>query len=210
MRRALAFGSVLLLVSGGSAAAAAAAQTRVHTESKTKQTGPGPNVVTRTETVTGIVKEYRAGRKIELAGPNDKRYSFDLDGAARIDGPIVVGQMARVDWVKKDGRERVTVVAPYAFGVRKTDGSTKRPNSGTRRLRADPASGAVVGTVKLYTAGRTLTVNGPAGQDYTFDLRPGVAIPGNLDVGRKVRVEYRKSEQGREATAITLVAGGAR
>lgn len=208
MRRALAFGSVLLLVSGG--AAAAAAQTRVHTESKTKQTGPGPNIVTRTETVTGVVKEYQAGKKIEIAGPNDKRYSFDLDGAARVDGPVVVGQMARVDWVKKDGRQRVTVVAPYAFGVRKTDGSTKRPNSGTERHPEDPASGTVIGTVKLYTAGRSLTVNGPAGRDYTFALGPGVAVPAGLDVGRTVRIEYRKAPRGKEATAIAFVPAGSR
>ena len=69
-----------LIVSG-----TAPAQTNVHTESKTKQTGPGPNTKVKTETVVGTVKEYEAGRKIKVSGPNDKVYSFDLDGAVRVE-----------------------------------------------------------------------------------------------------------------------------
>lgn len=218
MRRAPAFCCVVILVFGGSGAVPA--QERVHTESKTKQAGPGPNVVTKTETVTGVVRAYQAGKKIEIAGPNDKRYSFDLDGGARIDGPVTVGQMARVDWVKRDGRERVTVIAPYGVGIRSSAGEPRKPGStmraeSTKRIRqpgpdVKTTSGVVVGTVKAYRAGRTLTVNGPYGQDYAFDLAGGIAIPGGVTVGRKVRIEYRKSADGNQITAIALVPAGAR
>src|SRR6185369_16020322 len=94
------------------------AQTTVHTESKTKQTGPGPDTKVKSESVVGTVKEYEAGKKIKIAGPNDKVYSFDLDEAVRVDGTVAVGQMARVEWTKENGREHVTVVAPFALGLR--------------------------------------------------------------------------------------------
>jgi hypothetical protein len=206
MRRALAIGcGLLLLASTGSAVA----QTRVHTETKTKQTGPGPNVITKSETVTGVVKEYRAGKKIEIAGPNDKVYSFDLDEGARIDGAVIVGQMARVDWVKRDGRERVTVIAPYALGIRSSrETAPKRPKPGTGDTKA--TAEVVVGTVKAYRAGRSIIVNGPYGKDYSFDLGQGVGVPRDVAVGRKVRIEYTKSGAGKRITGIAIAPGGGR
>jgi hypothetical protein len=206
MRRALAFGCALLLLAGSGAVLA---QTRVHTESKTKQTGPGPNIVTKTESVTGVVKEYRAGKKIEISGPNEKRYSFDLDEGVRIDGLVTVGQMARVDWVKRDGRERVTVIAPYAVGIRSSAGEVpKRPKSGTAETKT--TAEVVVGTVKTYTAGRNITVNGPYGKDYSFELDQRVRVPRDVAVGRKVRIEYTKSGAGKRITGIALAPAGAR
>src|SRR6476659_5846937 len=109
---------------------AAFAQTTVHTESKTKQTGPGPDTKVKTESVVGTVKEYEAGKKIKISGPQDKIYSFDLDKAARIDGTVTVGQMAQVEWMKENGRERVTVIASFGLGIR----------SSTVKARTGPAA----------------------------------------------------------------------
>ena len=99
---------------------------KAHTETTTKQTGPGPTVKTKGETVTGIVKEYEPGKKIKISGPGDKSYSFDLDGAARVDGTIVVGQMAKVTYFKaNDGTERVTVLSEATTNAQTAAGGSE-------------------------------------------------------------------------------------
>src|SRR6476660_9741278 len=100
------------------ASQAAIGKKTVHTESKTKQTGPGPDTKVKTESVVGTVKEYEAGKKIKVSGPSDKVYSFDLDEAVQVDGAVTVGQMAKVEWTKVNGHEKVTVIAPFALGLR--------------------------------------------------------------------------------------------
>ena len=94
-------------------AQAALAQTTAHTETKMKQTGPGPNVKVKTETVVGTVKEYEAGKKIKVTGPNNKDYSFDLDENVAFKGDVAVGQRVKVVYTKTDGGEKITSVMPY-------------------------------------------------------------------------------------------------
>ena len=89
--------------------AAMPAQEKSHTETTTKQTGPGPDAEAKSEWVIGTVKEYEPGKKIQIEGPGGKDFSFDLEGNARVQGTIVVGQKARVGYSKAaDGVERVT------------------------------------------------------------------------------------------------------
>ena len=94
MKRTLVWMGVCL--AAGSLALAQEPQTKTHTETTVKQTGPGPDTKTKMESVVGTVKEYEAGKKIKISGPNDKTYSFDLDENARVSGTIVVGQKAKV------------------------------------------------------------------------------------------------------------------
>ena len=90
---------------------AAFAQTTVHTESKTKQTGPGPDTKVKTESVVGTVKEYEAGKKIKVVGPNDKDFSFDLDRGVTMNGSVAVGQRVKVEYTKSAAGDHVTVVS---------------------------------------------------------------------------------------------------
>jgi len=201
------------------AAQAALAQTTVHTESKTKQTGPGPNVKTKSETVIGTVKEYEAGKKIKITGPNNKDYSFDLDEAVRIDGTIAVGEMAKVEWVKGDnGKQKVTVIAPYSAPSGVGTGTTAKsmPAAGeTMAMKSETTvhqpgpnvetkTETVVGTVKEFEAGKKITVTGPD-KDYSFDLDQNVSMKGTVGVGQRVKVEYTKGDMGNHVTVISLV-----
>ena len=108
MKRILGIAAALCFLAG---AQAALAQTKLHTETKTKQTGPGPNVKTKTETVVGTVKEYEAGKKIKVTGPNDKDFSFDLDKDVSMKGNVAVGQRVKVQYTKGDMGNHVTVVS---------------------------------------------------------------------------------------------------
>ena len=226
MKRILGIAAALCFLAG---AQAALAQTKLHTESKTKQTGPGPNVKTKTETVVGTVKEYEAGKKIKLTGPNNKDYSFDLDESVRIDGAVATGQMAKVEWMKgNDGKEHVTVIALYTapMGVGTAASTSKPAARGTAKTM--PASGetvhqktekvvhqpgpdvktkteTVVGTVKEYEAGKKIKVTGPNDKDFSFDLDKDVSMKGNVAVGQRVKVEYTKGDMGNHVTIVSLV-----
>lgn len=201
---------------------AAPAQTKVHTESKTKQTGPGPNTTIKSDKVVGTVKEYEAGKKIKISGPNDRIYSFDLDDAVRVDGAVTVGQMAQVEWTKENGRERVTVIAPFALGIRSSTVKTKpvAPAAGhpmhmksevtTHKPGPDvkTKTEVVVGTVKEYEPGKKIKVTGPNEKDISFDLDEGVTMNGPVAVGQRVKVEYTKGDLGNHVTVLSLVKGG--
>ncbi len=80
-------------------------QTEISTEANT-------NSRVETQTVTGRVREYEPGWKIVLGGPYERSYSFDLDGSVKVDGVVLEGQTARVEYTRdKDGRQRVTVIS---------------------------------------------------------------------------------------------------
>jgi len=207
------------------ASQAAPAQTKVHTESKTKQTGPGPNTTIKSEKIVGTVKEYEAGKKIKISGPNDKISSFDLDEAVRVDGAVTVGQMAQVEWTKESGRERVPVIAPLALGVQSSTVKTKpvasaAPAAGDDMHRKSEVTThqpgpnvktkteVVVGTVKEYEPGKKIKVTGPNDKDVSFDLDGSVTINGAVAVGQRVKVEYTKGDLGNHVTVLSLVKGG--
>ena len=201
---------------------AAPAQTKVHTESKTKQTGPGPDTTIKSEKVVGTVKEYEAGKKIKISGPNDKIYSFDLDEAVRVDGAVTVGQMAQVEWTKESGRERVTVIAPFGLGIQSSIVKTKpvAPVGGhAMHMKSEVTTHqpgpnvktkteVVVGTVKEYEPGKKIKVTGPNDKDVSFDLDGSVTINGAVAVGQRVKVEYTKGDLGNHVTVLSLVKGG--
>lgn len=187
------------------------AQEKEHTEVKTKQTGAGPNTTSESQWLAGTVKEYEAGKSIKISGPDDKTYRFDLDGAARVEGVIVVGQPVKVGYSKAaDGTERVTVVsaatssaqagmtAPRAHVETATKQSVPGPDLKTK-------SEVVVGTVKEYEAGKKIKVVGPGEKDFSFDLDEGVALQGVITVGERVRVTYTKVSNGQRVATIEVV-----
>jgi hypothetical protein len=200
-------------------AQAALAQTTAHTETKMKQTGPGPNVKVKTETVIGTVKEYEAGKKLKITGPNDKDYSFDLDDAVRVDGTVAVGQMAKVEWVKgNDGKERVSMIALYTAppGVGTAASTVKTMpavHQKTEKVVHQPGpdiktkTETVIGTVKEYEAGKKIKVTGPNDKDYSFDLDEGVSMKGHVAVGQRVKVVYTKGDMGNHVSVVSLVKG---
>ena len=199
-------------------AQSALAQTKVHTESKSKQTGPGPNVKTKTEVTTGTVKEYEAGKKIKVVGPAGKEYSFNLDKNARVEGTVAVGQMVTVQWKKDNtGNERVMVLtgagsikgaAEIAMHENAASGHDVHMKSTSTTHQPGPdvktKTEMVIGTVKEYEPGKKIKVTGPDDKDYSFDLDEGVGLRGNVAVGKRVKVEYTKTNDGGEhVTVIT-------
>src|SRR5215813_11632394 len=112
MRRILSVVAAACFVGSAAASVGAQTDTRTHEETTTKQSGPSGKSKVKTESVTGVVKDYEAGKKIKIAGPDVKTYSFDLTENARVEGTVVVGERAKVEYTKaSDGTKMVQVVS---------------------------------------------------------------------------------------------------
>jgi len=193
------------------AAGTAAAQVpeKAHSETTTKQTGPGPNVKTKSETVVGTVKDYEAGKKIKISGPGDKTYSFDLDEGAQVQGSIVVGQPAKVTFYKgNDGTERVSVISE-ASATSQAAASAPKVHSESTMKQSAPGmdtvktkSEVVIGIVKDYEPGKKIKIAGPNNKDFSFDLDEQVAMKGAISVGERVKVTYTKADDGQKVTTV--------
>ena len=217
------------------AAAAPAQEPATHTETTTKHTGAGPNTKTKTEWVTGTVKKYEAGKKIEVEGPGGKNYSFDLDTNAQVKGSIEVGMRAKVGYTKDaDGKEHVTVLSPtgaatsnekqpaskHSHNMAATTEETQATNAGPRMHSESTvkhkgpgpdtktSNEVVIGTVKKYDAGKKIEVTGPGDKEYTFDLDHASGVEGNVAVGERVKVTYTKTADGNKVTTIQPAHGG--
>ena len=76
MKRIIGTAIGVCLLAGAQAIAQAPEKQAV--ETMTKQTGAGATLKSETQSVSGTVKEYEAGKRIKLSGPGDKSYAFDL------------------------------------------------------------------------------------------------------------------------------------
>ena len=203
----LATAAVALCFAAGVASAQTAPQ-KAHTETTVKQTGPGADTKTKGETVVGTVKEYEAGKKIKISGPGDKTYAFDLDEGAKVDGSIVVGQMAKVTYHKMDnGTEHVSVVSKASAQDQMAAGAPKvHTESMTKHEGPGPdskiKSEVVIGTVKEYEAGKKMKVVGPKDKDFSFDLDENVGMKGPVAVGDRVKVTFTKTNNGQKVTTV--------
>ena len=182
-------------------------------ETTTRQTGAGPTLKTEAQSVSGTVREYEAGKKIKLAGPGDKSYSFDLSESARVEGAIVVGQMATVRFSKgTDGKESVIVVSEATGSAVTAAEAPKMHSESTTKMSGASASvetktEVVIGVVKEYEAGKSIKVTGPDSRDYRFDLTDMAAMQMPVAVGERVKVTFTKSDNGDKATTIVAHPG---
>jgi len=215
MKRILSVVAAACFVGSVAAGARAQTDTRTHEETTTKQSGPSGKSKVKTESVTGIVKAYEAGKKIEISGPDNKNYSFDLKEDARVQGTIVVGEKAKVEYTKSsDGTRMVQVVSQASKEDMKgateprthmESVSKEKGLIGTSKVKTE----VVIGTVKTYEEGKKITVTGPKNKDYSFDLDEQVKIAGPVSVGERVKVTYTKGDIGERVTVLAPYKGKA-
>jgi hypothetical protein len=204
------FCAAVLTTLVGASPALVAQEAKAHVESTTKS---GDTKV-KTETVTGTVKLYEAGKKIKISGPKNKTYSFDLDANARVEGTIVVGQPARVEYSKVNGVEQVTVLSD-ASATSKTATSAPKSHMESTTTASSPAGSSkvktetVVGTVKEFEAGKKIVVTGPKKKNYSFDLDDAASMTGSVAVGDRVKVTYTKVDGHKRVSVVSAYTGKA-
>ena len=208
MKRTIGTAVGLCLLAGAQALAQTPEKQAV--ETTTKQTGAGATLKSETQSVTGTVRAYEAGKTIKLSGPGDKSYAFDLGENARVEGAIVVGQMATVKYTKgTDGKETVAVVSEATANAM-TAADAPKMHSESTMTESGPAMAmstktkteVVIGTVKAYEAGKSIQVTGPDGKDYSFDLTDMSGLKKPVTVGERVKVTFTKSDGGSKATTV--------
>ena len=202
--------ATVVLTLAGAASALQAQETRTRTESVTRS---GDTKV-KTETVIGPVKSYEEGKTIEIEGPGDKTYSFDLDENARVEGTIAVGQRAKVVYRTENGVRRVTVLSEASGeAVAAATGSKSHTESTTTMTSAEGKSKVktevVVGTVKEYEAGKKIVVTGPKKKNYSFDLDEGATLSGTVAVGDRVKVTYSRESGHKKVHVVAPYTGKA-
>jgi hypothetical protein len=88
-------------------------KTAVEQKSVTKHKGPGPNTKTKTHTMTGVVKEYEAGKNIEITTAKNKDEKIDLtdkDLTATISPDVAVGKKVKaVEKTDDNGKKTLTI-----------------------------------------------------------------------------------------------------
>jgi hypothetical protein len=215
MRRLLSVVAAACFVGSVAASAGAQTDTRTHSEATTKESGPSGKSTVKTESVTGVVKEYEAGKKIKISGPKSKTYSFDLNENARVEGTVVVGERAKVEYTKaNDGTQMVQVVSRASREEVTAASAPKTHTESTSKTKGPEGSSkvkteVVVGTVKTYEEGKKITVTGPKNKDYSFDLDEQVKIAGPVTVGDRVKVTYTKGDNGERVTVLAHYKGKA-
>ena len=208
MKRIIGTAAGLCLLAASQAFAQQTPETKTVETGTTLRTLPGTTQTTETQSVSGTVKEYEAGKTITLSGPGDKSYSFGLRGDARVDGTIVVGQMATVKFTKgTDGKETVVAISEAtANAVTAADAPKMHSESVTQNSSptADTktTTETVVGTIKEYEAGKSIKVTGPGNKDYSFDLNDTAVLKKAVRVGERVQVTFTKSDNGDKVTKI--------
>ena len=85
----------------------------VEQKSVTKHKGPGKNTKMKSHTVTGTVKEYEAGKDIEIttAKNNDEKFDLsDKDTTATVSPDVAVGKKVKaVQTTDDNGHKTLTV-----------------------------------------------------------------------------------------------------
>jgi hypothetical protein len=108
-----------------------------------------------------------------------------------------------VAWLKEYPGETAGAAAAASGGTMhmKSDSTVRQPGPDVKTKTE-----VVVGTVKEYEAGRSIKVTGPNDKDVSFLLDKGVTVNGVITVGQRVKVEYTKSDDGKEhVTVVSLV-----
>ena len=199
MKRTIGMMAILAFLATG----VALAQEKSYSESKTRETNSEGTSKYRTRTVTGTVKDYETGKKITISGPKNKSYAFNLDENARVEGNIAVGQSAKVEYTEKGGRKYVTVLSEARAAEGMNSSGKMHMASMTRQKGSRVKTETVVGSVKEYEAGKSITVTGPENKDYSFDLDKNVAMKGSVSVGERVKVSYTKTSGGQKVTSVS-------
>ena len=199
MKRTIGMMAILAFLATG----VALAQEKAYSESKTRQTTSEGTSKYRTRTVMGTVKDYEAGKKITITGPKNKKYAFNLDENARIEGNIAVGQNAKVEYTEKGGKKNVTVISEAKTRSEMAGRGSMHMASTSRQTGSKVKTETVVGSVKDYEAGKSITVTGPENKDYSFDLDQNVATKGSISVGERVKVSYTKTSGGQKVTSVS-------
>lgn len=162
---------------------------------------------TKTTTVSGEVVQYEPGKTIVVRDPNSRMVTYTIDGGLAVPADVQVGRKVTIYSSPVDGSLRVQKITTVQTTA--SDGST----STSTNVREEPAAPApmavpqssdtangqttsttttttrVVGTVRGYEPGQSITILGPGSKTTTYTITTDSQLPADVAVGKQVTVE---------------------
>lgn len=154
--------------------------------------------------ITGEVIRYEPG-KILVVRSDGREMTYDLTPALSVPSELQVGRVVSVATERgHDGntlvtRVTTTSVTPEGQMKSSTEETRQEPGGAITQTRLTTVTGEVV----RYEPGRTIVVRTSGGQDTAFSLTPTVAVPADVQVGRKVTLHTEPGRGG--ATSVARV-----
>jgi len=192
MKRAIVKLPALLVVGLlGAGAVLLTAQTQTYTET------------TAPLIVTGEVVRYEPGRLLVVRSADGKEITYSLSPSVVVEREVQAGRTVSVHIDRgKDGATAVTKVTttsitPEGQVKRTTEETRIKPSGETTRSTVSTITGEVVS----YVPGRKIVVREAAGNETTYELRPGTAVPAEIRMGQKVTLYTEPGPDGSTSVA---------
>lgn len=166
---------------------------------------------TKTTTISGEVVQYEPGKTIVVRDPNSRTVTYTLDGGLVVPADVQVGRKVTIYSSPVDGSLRVQKIttvqttapdgtsststdvreepAPAAAAPMPPAQSSDTANGQTQTTSTTTTTTRVMGTVRGYQPGQSITILGPDSKTTTYTLTTDSQLPSDVAIGKQVTVE---------------------
>jgi hypothetical protein len=161
---------------------------------------------TKYVTIDGDVVRYEPGRVIVVRGADRREITYTLTPTVSVPADVQVGR--RVTLYTEPNSEGSAVVSRVVTTSVTPEGNTKKTTEETRTqdgVTTKTTTTEISGRVEAFESGKTLTITRADGTRVTYMIDPQSKLPGDLVIGREVRI-VPLMQNGREvARVVTYV-----
>jgi len=148
----------------------------------------------------GVLIRLEPGKVMVVRGPDMKEITYTLSPDVTVPSDVVVGQAVEIDTTQGTGD---TWVVTRVTTTTLPDGSMQRTTERTTTTPAGDKYTTVTGEVVKFEPGRTIVLRDLNRKEVTFTLSPGIVVPEDVRIGRKVTLFTEAGDGG--ATLVKRV-----
>jgi len=148
----------------------------------------------------GVLIRLEPGKVMVVRGPDMKEITYTLSPDVTVPSDVVVGRNVEIDTTQGAGD---TWVVTRVTTTTMPDGSMQRTTERTTTTPAGDKYTTVSGEVVKFEPGRTIVLRDLNRKEVTFTLSPGIVVPEDVRIGRKVTLFTEAGDGG--ATLVKRV-----
>jgi len=141
----------------------------------------------------GVVVRLEPGKVIVLRGADMNEVTYTLSPDVALSSDVIVGRNVEIDTTQGAGD---TWVVTRVTTTTMPDGSMQRTTERTTTTPAGDKYTTVSGEVVKFEPGRTIVLRDLNRKEVTFTLAPGIVIPEDVRIGRKVTLFTEAGDGG--------------
>ena len=141
----------------------------------------------------GVVVRLEPGKVIVLRGADMNEVTYTLGPDVTMPSDVIVGRNVEIDTTQGAGD---TWVVTRVTTTTMPDGSMQRTTERTTTTPAGDTYTTVSGEVVKFEPGRTIVLRDLNRKEVTFTLSPGIVVPEDVRIGRKVTLFTEAGEGG--------------